>query len=173
MSEESGAQGGSVVQDWLSVLPWKQQSILFSGLRGPDAPNIPNIKIVNRWLRTVSQFNADPSKDYMKQSALPEPLDVCSELEFLPCHYVHHFADALAVVAYGHPEQEVAEYAASLHYRIAEEVFHFLPESREIFNLRHRDKPSGIDTQKERWNERVSKVEQEYLDGVLSRFKGE
>lgn len=142
-----------VTQDWLLKLPWKQQSIFFSGLRGPDAANVPNIKRVNRWMRIVSSHNADPSKDYMKDEPLPMLLQVCNELEFLPCHYVHHFADALAVIAYGHHDYEVSEYAAKLHYTIAEELFHFRPEQPAIFVLRHRDKPNGVDDAAGVWDE--------------------
>lgn len=165
--EDVQPPGGSVVQEWLAALPWKQQSILFSGLRGPDVPNVPAIKKVNRWLRTVSQHNADPSKDYMRQEPLPDPLEVCDELEFLPCHYVHHFADALAVVAYGHPDAETRMTAARLHYRIAEELFHFLPEPKHVFELRHRDKPYGVDLHKETWDAHVEAVEAAYFGDVV------
>lgn len=159
----------TVVQDWLAELPWKQQSILFSGLRGPDAPNVPHVKAVNRWMRTVTQYNADPSKDYMKQSAQPDLLDVCNELEFLPVHYVHHFADALAVIAYGHPVMAVASYAARLHYRIAEELFHFKPEPRRIFELRHRDKPDGRDPQASEWSDIQRDAFEDYIDEAVAR----
>jgi hypothetical protein len=155
-----------VLQDWVAALGWKQQSILLSGMRGPDVGNVPSIKSVNRWLRTISQHNADPSKDYMKKAPLPEPLDLCDELEFLPVHYVHHLADALAVVAYNHPSRDVALQAAAYHYRIAEELFHFVPEQPEVFALRHRDKPQGEDPLKERWEEAVESQEARFMDAV-------
>lgn len=120
------------MQEWVGRLPWKLQSILFSGLRGPDVPNVPALKVVNRWMRTVCQFNADPSKDYMRLAAMPPEEMVCQELEFLPCHFVHHFADALAVIAVGHPEREVAMIATA-------------------FLLRHRDKPGGVDPGAAEW----------------------
>jgi hypothetical protein len=161
----------SVVKGWLGELPWKQQSIFFSGLRGPDAPTLPRVKVVNRWLRMISQENADPSKDYMKMEQLPQALAVCMELEFLPCHYVHHLADALAVVAYGHPDEEVAAYAARLHYRIAEELFHFSPEMPHHFTLRHRDKPGGEDPDKVQWAFAEVDAYEEYMFEALRRFR--
>jgi len=121
-------------------LGWKEQSILMSGFRGPDYPNVPHIKALNRWLRTMSQNNADPSKDYMRPDAQPTEMEVCDELEFLPAHYVHHFADSLRIVALHHPVSATREYAFGGHYRIAEEIFHFQPESNEVFLFRHRDK---------------------------------
>lgn len=138
-----------VLQVWVENLPWKQQSILISGMRGPDVANVPAIKSINRWMRTVSQQNADPSKDYMKQAELPEPTKLCDELEFLTCHYVHHLADALAVISYGHPHIQPAQIAYAYHAHIAEELFHFLPELPEVFRWRHRDKPDGVDPQPE------------------------
>jgi hypothetical protein len=129
----------SVLQPWVEGLGWKMQSILMSGFRGPDFPNLYNIKAVNRWLRRASQKNADPLKDYMRQDELPTDLEVCDELEFLPAHYVHHFADSLRIVALYHPDPKTAEYAFGIHFRIAEEIFHFNIESDDTFKFRHRD----------------------------------
>lgn len=129
-----------VLLPWVMQMNWKQQSILLSSLRGPDVPKVPNIKNVNRWMRGACQHNADPSKNYMSKAALPVPIELCNELEFLPCHYVHHFADGLAVIAYNHPDRTVSLQAGEYHYRIAEELFHFRPEPPYWFPLRHADK---------------------------------
>lgn len=143
------ALANSVVQPWLSGVPWKQQSILFSGLRGPDVPNVPAIKRVNRWMRSITQHNADPSKPYMDTDPyLPGVEELTDELEFLPCHYVHHLADALAVIAYRHPDPGVARQAYDYHAFIAEELFHFVPEHPDVFRWRHRDKRDGRDPDK-------------------------
>lgn len=158
-----------VLQDWVTMLPWKQQSILISGMRGPDEPTLPATKKVNRWLRTVSQQNADPTKDYMRDDGLPEPLELCDELEFLTSHYVHHLADALAVVAYGHPTAGIAAQAARYHYRIAEELFHFQPEDPDTFRLRHRDKPDGKDAVDGVWSCMQEDAFIEYVDAAVAR----
>lgn len=50
---------GTVVKPWVNELPWKQQSALFSALRGPDNVLCPGIKRIVRWLRSVTQNNAD------------------------------------------------------------------------------------------------------------------
>jgi hypothetical protein len=161
----------TVVHPWVSTLPWKQQSILLSGMRGPDAPNVPNIKAVNRWMRIISQHNADPSKNYMKQTdELPGWGGVCDELEFLPVHYVHHFADALAVIAYGHPDHDQAEHAAVYHYYIAEELFHFRPETRPTFEMRHRDKPNSDDSLSVVWIADRADALDDFIDVALGRF---
>lgn len=130
----------TVLQPWVEKIPWKQQSILFSGLRGPDHALLKGIKMVSRWMRSVSQNNADVTKPYMNGIVLPKPEELEKELEHSPCHFVHHFADALRVIAIHHPEEDVRTYAWVLHLYIAEELFHFLPENDAMFLHRHRDK---------------------------------
>ena len=130
----------SVLQDWVMEMPWKCQSILLSGLRGTDSNQPPAIKAVTRWLRTISQNNADPSKGYMQQDKLPSPLELCDELEYQTCHFVHHLADALRTVGIWHYNDCIKERAWQYHYLIAEELFHFVPESRDNFIERHKDK---------------------------------
>lgn len=130
----------TVIQSWVSTIPWKQQSILFSGLRGPDHALLKGIKMISRWMRSVSQNNADVSKPYMNGIVLPQPGDIEKELEHSPCHFVHHFADALRVIAIHHPDAAIRETAYSYHFYIAEEIFHFVPETDEVFLHRHRDK---------------------------------
>lgn len=77
-----------------------------------------------------------------------EILDTCiDELEYLTCHYVHHFADAMRIVALYHPELSVRQQALWIHNEIAEEIFHFKTESDAMFQWRHRDKRvAGSDT---------------------------
>ena len=132
----------SVLKEWVQLMPWKCQSILISGLRGPDDVAPPAVKSVGRWLRTISQNNADLSKDYMKQSPLPTAHALCDELEYMTCHFVHHFADALRCVTIWHHDEDVKHTAWIFHYYIAEELFHFLPEGTEQFKERHKDKVS-------------------------------
>jgi hypothetical protein len=163
----------SVLQPWVDELPWKQQSILFSGLRGPDQEYLVNIKQVSKWMRSVTQQNADPSKPYMNGINLPALEDLehfYKELEHCPCHFVHHFADALAIIGYAHPEQEVSLYAAGLHYSIAEEVFHFIPESPAVFWMRHRDKRDGNDPEAVTWRHHEEAMRRGYMSAVNRRF---
>lgn len=130
----------TVILPWVRHLPWKQQSILFSGLRGPDTMRCPAVKEMSKWMRAVSQQDADPSKPYMQCRRLPDAMAVMEELEHLPAHFVHHFADAMAVIAYGHPDKGTRECAYEFHALVAEELFHFIPEPPEVFAWRHRDR---------------------------------
>ena len=134
--------GRFVLQDWVAKVGLKMQSILLSGLRAPDQKTV-GIKKCVRWMRAGCQIDADPAKQsYMQPIVMNEDLIqlAIDELEYTPCHYAHHFADAMAVVAYHHPNQEVRDCAYRLHYLVAEEIFHFAPESREVFMKRHEDK---------------------------------
>lgn len=130
----------SVLQPWVEQIPWKQQSILFSGLRGPDHAYCPKTKEVSRWLRRVSQRDADPSQSYMAPAKLPGPDELEKELEHGPVHFAHHFADALRVVAIHHPDEDVRRTARLYQSYMAAELFHWKPETDEEFNHRHRDR---------------------------------
>jgi hypothetical protein len=162
----------SVLQSWVEQIPWKQQSILFSSLRGPDQDYLVNIKKVSRWMRAVSQNNADPSKPYMAIAAaeLPALDKLDKELEHCTVHFVHHFADGLAVIAHHHPDVNVVEYAAALYFHIAEELFHFVPETRGTFLLRHRDKKGGTDPLNAKWDNVEKVAKDDWMEGVLYRF---
>lgn len=131
-----------VLQDWVKDVGLKMQSILLSGLRAPDQKT-ESVKKCVRWMRGVSQRNADPSKQsYMEDIVMSNILAdrAIDELEYCIVHYVHHFADAMAVIAYHHPDEKVKEFAYYIHYKIAEELFHFQPETEKQFRERHRDK---------------------------------
>jgi hypothetical protein len=160
----------TVVQPWIAELPWKQQSILFSSLRGPDQELLTNIKQYSKWMRSVTQNNADPSKPYMNDIVLPPVEALYKELEHCPCHFVHHFLDGMAIIAYGHTNMAVAELAARVHYQCAEEIFHFVPEDPSIFMLRHRDKIDGNDEYGDVWGSHVQRAYLSFLRAALSRF---
>jgi len=162
----------TVLQPWVETLPWKQQSILFSGLRGPDHAYTPNIKEVSKWMRSVTQNNADPSKPYMNDFQKPRLEALEKELEHSPCHFVHHFADALAIIAYNHPEEEVSLFAAGIHYYIAEEIFHWVPETPFTFKMRHRDRTTTDPDLDLCWQSHVKAQRDGYFSIVSERFHG-
>lgn len=159
-----------VLQPWVMKLPWKMQSILFSSLRGPDQEYLVNTKQVSKWMRSVTQNNADPSKPYMNDIKMPEVTALYKELEHCPCHFVHHFLDGLAIIAYHHPDFDTGYTAANIHYSCAEELFHFYPESPEWFEVRHRDKRNGVDLGKEDWETFEKRQKQLYIDTAMRRF---
>lgn len=133
-------------------------------------------------MRSVTQNNADPSKPYMnfvdsttgeptQPKELPSADDLCAELEYCTVHFAHHFCDGLAVIAHHHPDKDVAEMAANRHYFIAEELFHWTPEPRETFLLRHRDKKEGYDRRTNDWSDWFISTYDTWLSTVMNRFK--
>jgi hypothetical protein len=133
----------SVFQSWYHEMPWKMQSILANGLRAPDAKTRETKGLV-RWMRTQVCHDADPNKPdcYMKAPTINNEYieKAIKELEYLSCHYVHHLADAMRVLSIYHPQPDVRSTAWLVHYYVAEEIFHFLPELKDNFITRHRDK---------------------------------
>ena len=132
-----------VLQEWVSTVGCKMQSILLSGFRAPDQSTV-SVKRCVRWARAQCQINADPAKQsYMQDVEISRQMidDAMDELEYCPVHYAHHLADSFAVLAYHHPDRvHVRDPALYLHHQVAVELFHFHPESREEFLHRHRDK---------------------------------
>jgi hypothetical protein len=134
--------GEFVLQPWVAGVGLKMQSILLSGFRAPDAKTSAVKKCV-RWLRGNCQVDADPGKQsYMQTVAMTGDLiDLAmDELEYLPVHYVHHLADSFRILSLFHPNEAVCNLAFYLHGQVAEELFHFKPETDEEFLVRHRDK---------------------------------
>lgn len=132
----------TVLQPWVGYVGYKMQSILLSGFRAPDQATNKAKKCV-RWLRSKCQIDADPKKQsYMQTIIMDDDLinTAMDELEYCPVHYVHHFADSFAVLAYYHPVKHVQAVALKIHSLVATELFHFVPETREQFLHRHRDK---------------------------------
>ena|SRR5271157_5228167 len=160
----------TVCQEWVTELPWKFQSILFTSLRGPDQELLVNIKQFSKWMRSVTQKNADPSKPCTKDIKLPKVEALFNELEHCSCHFVHHFLDGMAIIAYAHPAPKVATLAAEVHYACVEEIFHFVPEFPGIFWFRHRDKVDGQDPGASKWDAYVANVKKRFMTEALYRF---
>ena len=134
-----------VLQDWVSKVGCKMQSILISGFRAPDQCTKATKKCV-RWLRSKCQIDADPKKQsYMQTITMSNELvdSAIDELEYCSVHYAHHFADSFAVLAYHHPDLQVRYTALTIHSLVATELFHFVPETKDQFLYRHRDKMKG------------------------------
>ncbi len=130
---------GYVLKSWMANIPWKQQSVLLSALRGPDLSRPFAIKKLNRWLRDVTQKNADPSSEYMKDKTLPSDEELKLELGYCTMHYFTHLMHALEIVGYQHPKEKTRD-TALMYYSIMVEFVHLNPETKEEFNRRLEDK---------------------------------
>lgn len=131
---------GLVLLDWMAKLDWKQQSVILSALRGPDNHHSPNIKKISRWIRSITQNNADPSHSYMKNVELPGLKDFEDEFYFESTHYSLHLLFALEIIGYKHPDKDVAKIALDYYLALVADVYHLKPESESDLDKRLQDK---------------------------------
>jgi hypothetical protein len=126
---------GSVLQEWMAELPWKQQSVVFSSLRGPDNFRPAAVKVINRWLRGVTQKNADPTTDYMKDLPHPSLEDLQRDLEYCTMHYYCHLMHTMEIIGYNCPDKNIAE-TARKYYQAMAGFLHLNPETEEQLGRR-------------------------------------
>lgn len=131
---------GLVLLEWMSELGWKQQSVILSALRGPDNHHSPNIKKLSRWIRSITQNNADPDHSYMKSLDLPSLKEFEDEFYFESTHYSLHLLFALEIIGFKHPDQETAKIAMDYYLALVEDVYHLKPESLAELDNRLKDK---------------------------------
>lgn len=131
---------GIVLLDWMSALDWKQQSVILSALRGPDNHHAPTIKKLSRWIRSITQNNADPTHSYMKSVELPELKEFEDEFYFASTHYSLHLLFALEIIGYKHPDPAIAKIALQYYLALVEDVYHLKPETEADLDNRLFDK---------------------------------
>ena len=148
-----------VLQEWLFDLPYMQQSVLISAVRGPDGFDKDNdTKPLARWFRRsilISAFDDkalnDPYADgggsftgpISHAKTLDDTLsDYFSKMDSIPLHYYMHFMHAGEIVGYKHPVKEVREFWNKF-YLIAVRKLHLFPETEEQMDSRLGDSISG------------------------------
>lgn len=138
MTEELGE--GFVVRDWIRDLPWKQQTVLLSAIRGCDgAPKHDESKSFVRPLRGIILKNAEPDNEddtFMEHPSEFSVTEFAHDLDDYPMHWLVHFIHAVEIVGYKHPYEEVREYWSHLYELICEEGFHMNIETEEQLDKR-------------------------------------
>ncbi len=132
-------KGTSVVQAWLTEgCSWKEQSVLFSALRGCDGSGKDDgSKNLIHNMRAVILRDADPTSTFMEER--PINMEVfCNNTDHYPVHWLLHFTHAVEIVGYRHPDPETAEKWGAI-YKALVYMFHFQPESDELMTLRLMD----------------------------------
>lgn len=124
----------SVVQDWVSNLSLKMQTVLLLGTRGCDGvPKENPSKRFNRILRSVVYRNADTGSNFMREDLyyMPRQLDEFLEAaEGMPLHFVTHFMHACEIVAYFHPDANTQDVFACFYGKLCG-LMHLNPETPE------------------------------------------
>lgn len=130
---------GTVLQDWMGELSWKQQSVLLTSLRGPDTSRPVNVKKVAKWLRKITQNDADPSTEFMNSTNLPTSEELNKELEYCTIHYVCHLMHSLEIIGYNHPNEPIRKIASDYYFGLVR-ALHLNPETKVQLNTRLEDK---------------------------------
>lgn len=102
----------SVIHDWISELPFQQQALLMTGMRGPDNSSKHNIaKFIIRYLRCVvlkpaGNWNQTNNNNFMwGEWQLFEGYtnDFWDSHDEYPHHFIMHLIHCAEVIAYKHP----------------------------------------------------------------------
>lgn len=127
----------SVLQDWVMELPLREQGVLLTAVRGCDlTPKIPYESVERRitsWIRWCFMNPADPREVGITGSFFQTaaPVEVKgSEFGHYPQHWYAHVMHAVEVIAYRHPNANVASDALAIYRKLVHNL-HLYPESRE------------------------------------------
>lgn len=129
---------GKVLQDWVGMLSWKKQSAIISSLRGPDNMACPNLTKITRWMRNLTQHNADPNHTYMQIEKFPTLKKIQEELRYTTVHYASHFLYGLEILGYNHPNQNISRKARKIYEELVKDL-HLNPETKPQLEKRLRD----------------------------------
>ena len=141
----------SVLQPWVEKLPFMQQSVLISAVRGPDTlAKYHHSKYLLRWFRRcvlISAFEKavltdphDPRGGSFTGPIESESLEALASrylrsVDELPLHFHLHFVHAAEIVGYKHPDKKIHEWWLSF-YLAAVRDMHLHPESEEELDQR-------------------------------------
>lgn len=134
----------SVIQDWLGeYCSWKEQSVLFSALRGCDGSekNDGSKNLIHNF-RALILKDADPSSTFMEE----RPIDMkvfCNNTDHYPVHWLLHFMHGAEIIGYRHPDHIIAMKWQHIYYDIVH-AFHMQPETKEVMTERLKDKPGEL-----------------------------
>lgn len=138
----------SIVKEWISSLPYKQQAVLLLALRGCDGvPKNDPAKPLVRWYRHVILNNAaEPgTKDYgtFMSPAPPNLKDAFYERpDHYPVHWLMHFLYGAEIVGYKHPDERMREYWSVIYLK-GVTALHLNPETEEQLDERLTPGPLG------------------------------
>lgn len=131
----------SVVQDWVAdSLTWKQQTVLFTALRGPDAlPKDNPAKRLCKFVRHSVLHNADPKTEFIAiESSVKLENDVfavVSDHDGYPHHFLMHLIHTAEIIGYCHPDKTIKDFWHTFYFDMCN-AFHMHPETLEELNER-------------------------------------
>lgn len=159
---------GPVTQAWVHHLPFMQQTVLLTAVRGPDGiAKYHPCKFLLRWYRRCILLSAldgrvlttpyqlgggsftGPSLDRSERSqqSWQEGMDVVlseylRSVDELPHHYQMHFMHAAEIVGYKHPDVEIRAWWRATYVRLVHDL-HLWPETEDELDRRLGDTLEG------------------------------
>lgn len=158
-----------VTQEWTHALPMMQQTVLLTGIRGPDGlPKYGCVKMLLRWFRrcvllsamdgkvlsnpsddnggsfTGPSLTKDEAKAYSSwQLAMDKIVDeYLRTLDAIPHHFQLHFMHAAEIIGYQHPNKDIQDWWKKVYFRLVNDM-HLHPETEDEMNDRLGDSRSG------------------------------
>lgn len=137
----------SVLHDWVHTLPFQQQALLMTGMRGPDGlPKRCTAKFIIRYLRGVvlkaaGDWNGESNNDFMWGNYYNWPThikDFWADHDHYPHHFIMDLLHCCEVVAYKHPDRSIRQFYSQF-YTMGCKSFHLTPETPEQMDLRLND----------------------------------
>jgi hypothetical protein len=127
----------TVVEQWVSELSYKMQTVLLAGFRGCDGKNKEDVsKPLSRYLRSIILKNADITTKFMVDDIMHNEIDAFIEdIDSYPMHWLLHFTHACEIVGYKHPEIEVRKKFNNIYNKICWQ-FHMNPETEPQLDFR-------------------------------------
>jgi hypothetical protein len=158
---------GPVTQVWAHAIPFMQQTVLLTAVRGPDGiPKYHPCKYLLRWFRRCTLVSSLDGRvltspfepgggSFMGPSFErrgfdgpwpPEMDDQVSgylrALDELPHHFQLHFMHAAEIVGYKHPDPAIRAWWHKTYLRLVHDM-HLWPETEAQMDLRLGDDRSG------------------------------
>lgn len=127
----------SVLHDWVHELPFQQQALLLTAMRGPDENNKHNAaKAIIRYLRGVvckpaGNWNYTNNNDFMwgEYKLFKTYADAFwQDHDEYPHHFIMHLVHCAEVIGYQHPSPTIAEHWNNF-YLDACKAFHMNAET--------------------------------------------
>lgn len=150
----------SVLQDWVVELTMMQQSVLLTGIRGPDGLRKDHVaKLILRWYRrcilriafggiiisdpcdkrggsftgpSVPDANNDPQWEGRMDDVVTEYMHYTDEI---PHHFQLHVLHASEIMGYKHPDRRIQEWWLKTYYRLCNDM-HVRPEAEADMDYR-------------------------------------
>lgn len=111
----------SVVQDWVTSMTLKQQTVVLSAIRGCDgAPKDDPSKPFVRALRSTVLKNAvEGPCSFMSDRPTINDIEVfVKSFDHYPVHWLMHFIHAVECVGYGHSNKQISGWWLAFYHRI-------------------------------------------------------